>query len=63
MELVAQLVEHLPRMQNVVGLSPAEAAHFSMKMTVLGELHLYCVVLLWESRGLNISCIKSVELV
>ena len=31
---------------------PPEAAHFSLKMTVLGELH--CVVLPWESLGLRI---------
>ena len=36
---VAQLVEHLPRMQNVAGSSPA----WGRKETVLGEL--YCVVL------------------
>ena len=40
---------YMSKTQNVVG-SP-EAAHFSLKMTVLGELHLYCVVLLWESCG------------
>ena len=43
--LVAQLVEHRPKTQNVAGLSPTKAAHFSSKMTVLGELHcfvLYC---------------------
>ena len=45
-----QLVENLPRMQNFVGLSPTEAAHFSLKMTVLDELH--CVVLLQESLDL-----------
>ena len=52
---VAQLVEHLPRMQNVVGLIPTWGSSFFLKMTVLGELHFYCVVLLWESCGLNIS--------
>ena len=39
---------------------PPEAAHFTLKMTVLGELHLYCVVLLCESLGLNISCILGI---
>ena len=34
----------------------AEAAHFTLKMTVLGELCLYCVVLHCESLGLNILC-------
>ena len=37
-------VEQLPRMQNVAVRVLPEAAHFSLKMTVLGELH--CVVLL-----------------
>ena len=45
-------IEHLPRIQNVVGSSPAEAAHFSLKMIVRGELH--CVFLLWVSLGLII---------
>ena len=49
---------------------PPETAHFSLKMTVLGDrvvssplsaahmllVVLYCVVLSWESLGLNISC-------
>ena len=38
-----QLVEHLPRMQNVVGLNPSEAAHFS-KMTH-GWVALCCTVM------------------
>ena len=46
-----QLVDHLPRMQNIVGSSPAEAAHFSLKMT-RGELH--CV-------ALGVSCMESLE--
>ena len=41
--------ENLPRTQNFTGWVPPEAAYFSLKMTVLGELH--CVVLPLESLG------------
>ena len=40
---VAQLVEHVPRMQNVADSSTAWGSSFFFEMTVLGEL--YCVVL------------------
>ena len=40
---IAQLVEHLSRTQTVVGSSPTQGSYYSLKMTVLGELH--CVVL------------------
>ena len=54
MALVAQLVENLVPIEcRMLWVRvPPEAAHFSLKMTVLVELH--CVVL-WESLGLNIS--------
>ena len=42
-----QLVEHLPRMQNVMGLSLAKAAHFFEN-----DSRMSYIVLHWESLGL-----------
>ena len=46
-----------PRILNVAGLGPTWGSSFFFENDCLGWVALCCVVLLWESHGVNIPCI------